>query len=131
MTLRKLLMASFLLFVCNLAMAQEKAIGGDKDAHGCLSAGGYTWSKVEKKCIRVFELPVKLNEVNPQGSSTSITGVAFSKDKKMAEIFTAKESNSIILIKTGKVWKKGGYTLVKNSAHSYSLLKNKKVIFKC
>lgn len=126
----KLLLASVLLLVGNMAMAQEKAIGGDKDAHGCLTAGGYTWSIVEKKCIRVFELPVKLNEVNPQGSSTSITGVAFSKDKKKAEIFTANESNSIILIKTGRVWKKGGYTLVKNGVNSYTLLKNKKVIFK-
>lgn len=130
MTLRKLLMATFLLLAGHMAMAQEKAIGGDKDAHGCLTAGGYTWSKVQKKCIRVFELAVKLNEVNQQGSSTSITGVAFSKDKKRAEIFTANESTSLVLIKTGKFWKKGAYTLVKNGANSYSLLKNKKVIFK-
>lgn len=130
MKLQKILLATFLLLAGSSMMAQEKPIGGDKDAHGCLTSAGYTWSAVKKQCIRVFELAIKLDEVNPQGSSSTITGVVWSKDKKKAEIFTTGESTSLILVKNGKVWKKGAYTLVKNSAHSYSLLKNKKVIFK-
>jgi len=130
MKLQKILLATFLLLAGSSMMAQEKPIGGDKDAHGCLASAGYTWSAVKKQCIRVFELAIKLDEVNPQGSSSTITGVVWSKDKTKAEIFTAGESTSLILVKNGKVWKKGAYTLVKNSAHSYSLLKNKKVIFK-
>lgn len=130
MKLQKIMLAALFLLAGSSVMAQDKPIGGDKDAHGCLTAAGYTWSVVKKQCIRVFELTIKLDEVSPQGSSSTITGVVLSKDKKKAEIFTAGESTSVILVKNGNVWKKGAYTLVKNGANSYSLLKNKKVIFK-
>jgi hypothetical protein len=33
----------------------EKAIGGDKDEHGCLIPAGYTWCEVKQKCLRVWE----------------------------------------------------------------------------
>jgi len=32
-----------------------KLIGGDKDAHGCLPAAGYTWCEVKQKCLRSWE----------------------------------------------------------------------------
>ena len=130
MNLRKIMLSALLLLGGISVMAQDRPIGGDKDAHGCLTAAGYTWSVIKKQCIRVFELSIKLDEVDPQGSSSTITGVVISKDKKKAEIFMAGESGSLLLVKNGKVWKKGAYTLVKNSDQSYSLLKNKKVIFK-
>ena len=130
MKLQKIILAALFLLAGSSVMAQEKPIGGDKDAHGCLASAGYTWSVLKKQCIRVFELTIKLDEVSPQGSSSTITGVVLSKDKKKAEIFTAGESTSVILVKNGNVWKKGAYTLVKKGANSYSLLKNKKVIFK-
>jgi hypothetical protein len=34
---------------------QEKLIGGDKDAHGCLIAAGYSWCEVKNKCLRSWE----------------------------------------------------------------------------
>ena len=34
---------------------QEKLIGGDKDAHGCLIAAGYSWCEVKQKCLRTWE----------------------------------------------------------------------------
>jgi hypothetical protein len=66
-------------------------VGGDSDAHGCKASAGYTWSTLKKTCIRAFELPLKLS--NPSG--TLIAGVAFSDDKKQAEVF-AKEGNFIL-----------------------------------
>jgi putative hemolysin len=33
----------------------QKLIGGDKDAHGCLIAAGYSWCEDKQKCIRVWE----------------------------------------------------------------------------
>jgi len=49
----------FLLMVCLFlaACTQQKVIGGDKDAHGCLIAAGYSWCDAKQKCIRVFEEP--------------------------------------------------------------------------
>ena len=34
-----------------------KPKGGDKDCHGCLTAGGYTWCATLKKCVRKWETP--------------------------------------------------------------------------
>jgi len=35
----------------------RKPIGGDKDSHGCLIAGGYTWCATLNKCVRSWETP--------------------------------------------------------------------------
>lgn len=32
------------------------AIGGDRDAQGCLPAAGYAWCEREKRCVRPWEL---------------------------------------------------------------------------
>jgi hypothetical protein len=32
-----------------------RPIGGDKDAHGCLPAAGYTWCEQKQKCLREWE----------------------------------------------------------------------------
>jgi putative hemolysin len=33
----------------------NQIIGGDKDAHGCLVAAGYSWCDAKQKCLRVWE----------------------------------------------------------------------------
>ncbi|QNK64657.1 DUF3828 domain-containing protein [Pedobacter sp. PAMC26386] len=66
-------------------------VGGDSDAHGCKGSAGYTWSALKKTCIRVFELPLKLNSAD----GTTIAGVVLSDDKKQAEVFT--KSGAFIL----------------------------------
>jgi hypothetical protein len=35
--------------------AMQKPIGGDKDAHGCLIAAGYSWCPSTEKCQRMWE----------------------------------------------------------------------------
>jgi len=37
--------------------ATPKLIGGDRDEHGCLTPGGYSWCAVKAKCLRVWEEP--------------------------------------------------------------------------
>jgi hypothetical protein len=34
---------------------EPKPIGGDKDAHGCLIAAGYSWCESKGKCLRMWE----------------------------------------------------------------------------
>ncbi|HET6226264.1 MAG TPA: hypothetical protein VFF27_08300 [Bacteroidia bacterium] len=107
-------------------------VGGDKDKHGCRASAGYTFSVIKKECIRVFEQQVILNEVNPADSSTSISAVIFSDDKKKAEIFIPGSKASIVLSRKGKeggyVWKKSKYALVPKGS-GYSLKKADKIIF--
>jgi hypothetical protein len=38
------------------APPDARPIGGDRDAHGCLPAAGYTWCEREKRCVRPWEL---------------------------------------------------------------------------
>ena len=33
-----------------------RPIGGDRDAHGCLSAAGYAWCARVQQCVRPWEL---------------------------------------------------------------------------
>lgn len=44
--------AIFLFYILKSVYGQ---IGGDRDEHGCLIAGGYTWCESLNQCIRPFE----------------------------------------------------------------------------
>ena len=35
---------------------QPRPIGGDRDAHGCLTPAGYAWCAREQACVRPWEL---------------------------------------------------------------------------
>lgn len=37
-------------------------VGGDRDAHGCLGAAGYTWCEKQNQCARPWMLPPVPNE---------------------------------------------------------------------
>lgn len=115
----------FGLFTATLTFSQQKIVGGDKDVHGCKGSAGYTYSQIKNDCVRVFEQKIKLTEVHPQGSSTSMTAVIFSKNMKKAEIFIPDgAAKSIILEKQGKskIWKSG-----KQIKESYVLTPYKKI----
>ncbi len=42
--------------VDDAAAPAARSIGGDRDAHNCLPAAGYTWCEREKQCVRPWEL---------------------------------------------------------------------------
>jgi hypothetical protein len=44
-----------LIGVLSVGCTQPKPIGGDKDAHGCLIAAGYSWCDAKQKCLRAWE----------------------------------------------------------------------------
>ncbi|KXH84806.1 hypothetical protein [Chryseobacterium kwangjuense] len=109
-----------------------QTVGGDKDAHGCIGSAGYTYSQIKKDCVRVFEQKIKLTEVEPKGSYTSMTAVIFSKDMKKAEIFipdTDGESLILTRVGKGKIWKKDDYVLVPFKKGEYQLKKDNVVIY--
>lgn len=128
----------FGLFIGTLGFAQKAPIvGGDKDVHGCKGSAGYTYSQIKNDCVRVFEQKIKLTEVKPQGSSTSMTAVIFSKNMKKAEIFIPDgAAKSIILEKQGKgkIWKSGKhiketYVLVPYKKTGYQIKKDDVTIY--
>lgn len=118
------------MFLGSFTFAQTA--GGDKDAHGCIGSAGYTYSQIKKDCVRVFEQKIKLTEVAPKGSATSMAAVIFSKDLKKAEVFIPDtDGESLILTRSGKakVWKKDDYVLVPFQKDEYQLKKDNVVIY--
>jgi hypothetical protein len=107
-------------------------VGADKDAHGCIASAGYSYSKLKKDCIRVFEQKIQLTEVAPTASYSSIAAVIFSDDKTSIELFLPKEKESVILKRTGKkgnyIWKNNVYAFTGST--KYVLKKGDKIIFK-
>ncbi|QNK65002.1 hypothetical protein H7F33_15680 [Pedobacter sp. PAMC26386] len=123
---------------CTVAFAQStvkpspKALGGDRDKHGCIGSAGYTFSVIKNDCVRLFEQKPQLKEVNPKGSYTSNATVIFSSDNKKAELFVPHSKSSIILNRTGDkanpVWKKGKFSLSQKD-NNYKLKESNKVTY--
>jgi hypothetical protein len=111
---------------------QSNMAGGDKDAHGCRASAGYTYSVIKNDCVRIFEQEIQLNEVHPEGTSSSISAVIFSTDTKKAEVFIPGSAAGVILARSGKkgsyAWKKGDITL-SQKGKGYILQKAGKLIF--
>jgi hypothetical protein len=110
------------------SQVETPIVGGDRDAHGCIGSAGYTYSQIKKDCIRTFEQKIKLSEVANNGSMMS--AVIFSKDMKQAEVFLPTDKESLILKKSGKVWKNGKYTLLSPTKMKYVLKKDNVIIYK-
>lgn len=63
-------------------------VGNDKDEHGCIASAGYTWSEVQKDCIRLWEKGVRMNAVDDANKSLFLV---FSPDSAQVELFFSEE----------------------------------------
>lgn len=70
----------------NAAAETEKTeiVGDDKDEHGCIASAGYTWSEVQKDCIRLWEKGGRLASVDDAENTLFIV---FSPDSTQVELF--------------------------------------------
>ncbi|NYZ78101.1 right-handed parallel beta-helix repeat-containing protein, partial [Candidatus Micrarchaeota archaeon] len=55
---------------------QPSLIGGDKDAHGCLIAAGYSWCEAKQKCLRTWEEPCVLASTSPSPTASATPALA-------------------------------------------------------
>nr|WP_121271471.1 hypothetical protein [Pedobacter schmidteae] len=108
-------------------------VGGDKDAHGCLSSAGYTWSVLKNDCIRVWETGIRLDQIEKNEGHTSMASVIIADDGKRAELFIANEKASVLLDQQSGAdvgsYSANGYTLKKSGA-KWLLSKDGKDIYK-
>ncbi|MCX6718275.1 MAG: PsbP-related protein [Candidatus Staskawiczbacteria bacterium] len=91
---------------------QEKLIGGDKDAHGCLIAAGYTWCEVKNKCLRTFEEKCEADQTAGWKTYTNteyrfsikypINWVIYKENSEIGEhsVFLGPEANYVQNIRT-------------------------------
>ena len=107
------LLLSGLVVAC--ASPERKPVGGEKDAQGCLVAAGYSWSKVQHACIRVFESGVRVADAgNTRPELASF--VVFGREGERAELFLPEEKESVVLERNGPVWENGRFRLYLDKA---------------
>lgn len=69
--------------------ADSVVVGNDKDEHGCMTSAGYTWSEVQKDCIRLWEKGVRMTSV---GDAKKSLFLVFSPDSTQVELFFSEEN---------------------------------------
>ncbi|MBB6098469.1 hypothetical protein HNR42_001903 [Deinobacterium chartae] len=83
----KNLLMTLMLLSASAALAegsQLPVIGGQRDAHGCLSAAGQSWSVLKKACVQPWNVAdVRLTD--PRNPQLAVY-VLFSQDGKQAEL---------------------------------------------
>jgi hypothetical protein len=133
-----LLMLIFAFSSCNYFNNNEDAnkgekkdiiIGGDKDKNGCLSSAGYTWSKLNKECVRAFS-GIPLYPINqPEGDATFCAYILFNGSGDKAEIFLPNKDESIILERSvkNKPWIFKQWELI--PLNGYQLKESGKLVF--
>ncbi|WP_395045262.1 hypothetical protein [Flavobacterium sp.] len=111
-------------------VAKEVVLGGDKDKNGCLASAGYTWSKLNEECIRVFSglqlSPIENLEVD---DATLCAYVLFDEKATKAELFLPNINESLILNRSSKEksWSNDDYVLI--SSKGFVLKKEGKILF--
>ena len=96
--------------LASCAMPEGKTVGGERDSQACLTAAGYTWSKVQHACIRIFESGVAVRDAgntHPERASFAV----FGRNGERAKLFLPYEKESLVLDRNGAVWTNGSYTL--------------------
>lgn len=68
---------------------ETEMVGNDKDEHGCIASAGYTWSEVQKDCIRLWEKGVRMTSV---GDAEKSLFLVFSPDSTQVELFFSEEN---------------------------------------
>ncbi len=111
--------------------AKDVVVGGDKDEDGCLASAGYTWSKLNKECIRVFTgiqlLPV--DKSKNQDDAVFAAYLLFDESGDKAELFLPNEDDSVILKREakGKPWTNSDWDLI--PLNGFQLKKAGKLVF--
>lgn len=104
-------------------------VGVDKDENGCLASAGYTWSKLNKECVRAFT-GIQLNPMdNPTTDDATFSAyVLFDESGDKAEVFMPDEKSIILTRKAeGQPWIFEDYQLI--PWKGYVFKKSDKILF--
>ncbi len=107
---------------------KDLVLGGDKDENGCLASAGYTWSKLNKECVRAFS-GIQLIPTEKTDDATLCAYLLFDESGDKSELFLPNVEGSIILERTGKnkPWILNDWELI--PLNGYQLKKAGKLIY--
>lgn len=104
-------------------------VGADQDENGCLASAGYTWSKVNKECVKIFT-GIQLNPAKDLANEEMVlcAYVLFNENGNEAEVFLPNEE-SIVLTKStkNKSWSNANFELI--TKNGYALKKGAEIIY--
>lgn len=78
----------------SVTLHPQQLLGGDSDSHGCIGSAGYTWSEVQKDCIRLWEKGIRMESTD---GSNRTAFIVFSPDSMQVELFLSDGSDNVIL----------------------------------
>ena len=85
-------------------------VGNDADAHGCRASAGETFSRLQQRCVRVFDV-ADIRLPDPENATLAVYAIV-SGDRQTAELFWAKLPQPILMdaakggyvSRDGKIW---------------------------
>ncbi|MGO1788350.1 MAG: hypothetical protein ACTHZ7_14860 [Sphingobacterium sp.] len=90
-------------------------IGGNKDAHGCLTASGETWSQMRNSCVQLFNVALRLNPTSAREGNAQFSAFALfdETDSARVELFLphGQEQSEVIDRSPNGHFESGAYTL--------------------
>jgi hypothetical protein len=96
------------------SIVDSTLVGIDKDENGCLASAGYTYSKVNKECVKAFT-GIQLNPINkPTNEDETLSVyVLFDETGDKAEVFMPSQQSMILTREgEGKPWIYKNYQLI-------------------
>lgn len=97
-------------------------IGNTKDAHGCLTSTGSSWSELKRECIQPFKEGQRLNPVNLKVNDVVISAfILLSEDKSQMELFlpNSADKNIILEMTDDNTFENGAYAYKISDASLY------------
>ena len=78
--------------------------GSDRDRHHCIPSAGYIWSTIQNRCVRIWEVGIRLNSLQevPEGQPVYSLFILFNTDQSKVELFMPGRKRSTILSRRTK-----------------------------
>ena len=128
-----LLLLIVLFCACSSVEQLDSAlVGGERDAHGCITSAGYTYSQLRRQCLRPWEEGIGLSAATTQGVPlASGAYVLLSDDGTQAELFWALGPAMLLprsFTPQGPYWQKDGVRL-ERQPQGWKLYKEERLLF--
>jgi hypothetical protein len=103
-------------------------VGADQDENGCLASAGYTWSKVNKECVKIFT-GIQLNPAKDLANEEMVlcAYVLFNENGNEAEVFLPNEESIVLTKSTKNSWSNANFELI--TKNGYALKKGAEIIY--
>ena len=103
-------------------------VGADQDENGCLASAGYTWSEVNKECVKIFT-GIQLNPAKDLANEEMVlcAYVLFNENGNEAEVFLPNEESIVLTKSTKNSWSNANFELI--TKNGYALKKGAEIIY--